>query len=196
MSTCRILLAAACLTLGASALHAQKPRPFQFELGGGASFLTGDDRNWWSDGYNVQAGVVIPTPLPQAAVLVTGFYHGFSGKNRSTQTYPGAPDTLFLGDFSVLAGTVGVRYRLTSPTSASRVLPYFTLGAGAYRIESKAVLYGNHVSGADTKFGGTLGLGLDFPLGATAAFLEARVHNVFTDAGSSKLYPLTFGFRF
>jgi hypothetical protein len=51
------------------------------------------------------------------------------------------------------------------------------------------------VNGSDTKFGGTFGLGLDAPLGSSAAFVEARVHNVFTDAGSSRLFPITVGFR-
>jgi hypothetical protein len=190
------IFALACLAVTSNKLSAQTSGPVRFELGGGASFLTGNDRSYFKDGYNVLAGVAVQTPLPQLEVLGTAFYHGFGGKWKSDQVVVGAPDTLRLGDFSVLAGTIGARWRFIQPTSAARVRPYMTLGAGVYRIESEAELYGNRVNGADTKFGGTFGLGFDMPLGTSAAFVEARVHNVFTDAGSSRLYPVTVGFRF
>lgn len=180
----------------AKVLPAQVSRPFRFELGAGASFLAGDDRAWFHDGYNVQAGITIPTSLPQLTVLATGFYHSFSGKWKSDQVVAGAPDTLRLGDFSVLAATAGLQWRLNSQPTGSGISPYATLAGGAYRIESKAELYGNRVSGSDTKLGGTFGVGLSFPVGTTAGFVEARVHNVFTDPGSSRLYPITFGIRF
>lgn len=185
------------LVTGARAASAQAAsRPFTFELGGGASFLAGDDRAWFKDGYNAQAGVGIPTALPQLQLQGAVFYHAFGGKWKSDQVVVGAPDTLRLGDFSVLAATVGARWRMTNSTSTEAFRPYATVGAGAYRITSEAELYGRRVSGSDTKFGATFGLGMDISLFANALFVEARVHNVFSDVGSARLYPITLGFRF
>ena len=194
----RALVAASCLALGfPRSVHGQIAHPLQFVLGGGASFLVGDDRKFYHDGYNVQAGFSMATPNPQLSVDATVFYHGFKGKGVSDQVVAGAPDTLRLGDFSVLAGTIGARWRLTDAArSASRLVPYLAFGGGVYRIESEAQLYGQHVSGADTRAGITTGLGLSFPLGASTGFVEARVHKVFVSGGSSNLYPLTFGVRF
>jgi opacity protein-like surface antigen len=197
MSRRHTFLTIACLLIaGARTTVAQTTRPFKIEVGGGATFLTGDDRTWFKDGYNVQAGVGIPGALPGLELLGTVFYHGIGGKWKSDQVVAGAPDTLRLGDFSVLAATAGARWHFLDLQSTMPVRPYATLGAGIYRIESKVELYGNPASGSATKFGATFGFGLDLPIATNALFIEARVHNVFTDAGSSRLYPVTVGFRF
>jgi hypothetical protein len=200
MFNSRAIVFFACATLGgAPAVRAQTTRPFSFELGGGASFLAGNDRTFYHDGYHVQAGISIPVSAVsrQLSLGANVFYNSFRGKGVSDQTVPGGPDTLRLGNFSVLAGTVSARWLFIDPTPVARgIAPYLTLGGGVYRIESEAELYGRHVSGSDTKPGATMGLGLAFPLAGTSAFVEARVHDVFTEGGSAKLYPLTFGIRF
>lgn len=173
--------------------HAQTPRPFRLGLAGGATFLGGEDRDFFHDGFHVAGSVRINVPAAQIGLRLEGAYSGIGGRNKSTQMTPGGPDTLLLGDFNVLSGTISASYDLAPP---SPTRPYLLVGGGIFRTEAEAVKYGQPVSGTATDFGLTAGLGLNFHLGGMAAFAEARVHNIFGDGGSARLYPLSVGVVF
>ena len=185
----------ALFAVGATPLAAQSvARPFTLGLSVGPTMVTGEDRDFYKLGYHLQGNVSVPLPAWSAAVRLEAMYHKLPGKHKSDQVVAGAPDTLFVNDLSVLAATVNAQL-FTAP-AASPVRPYVLVGTGPYRVESELEVYGQRRSGADTKLGVTGGAGLAFSLGATKAYAEIAVHNVFAEGGSARLYPLTIGFTF
>lgn len=191
----RSLLAASLVLLafltGAAPALAQTPRPFRLGVSTGITFLSGEDRDFFRDGFNVQGLVTVNVPKLQIAVRGELTYNSIGGRNRSTQTMPGGPDTLRLGDFSVLGGTVSAVYHVSPPGRPARF--YILGGLGVFRTEAEATLYGQPVTGSETDLGLTGGFGLDFQLGGLRLFAETRLHNVFGDGGSGRLYPLIVG---
>lgn len=182
----------AVMTLTAS-LQAQAPRPFRLGLGGGVTLLSGEDRDFFRDGINLAGSVRIAVPALQIGVRLEAAYNGIGGRNKST-SQTGGPDTLRLGDFNVLAAMLSASYDLSRTPGPTR--PYLLAGFGVFRTEAEALKYGQPVSGTTTDFGVTAGLGATFRLGGLGAFAEARLHNIFGDGGSARLYPLTFGLIF
>lgn len=197
----RLLFAAALLVAGASArLGAQTaaplpPRPFNFALAGGTALVTGEDRDFYRPGYHIQGSVGVPLPARfRLSLRADAMYETIPGRNRSTQTYPGGPDTLLIGDMSVMSGTVSAIYHIGR--SQTGVRPYVLAGPGIFRVESKGTLYGQPAEASDTRFGVSAGGGVAFPMGPVTGFAEARVHNVFAEGGSARLYPIVFGVQF
>ena len=168
-------------------LVAQTSRPFQFGIGGGMTFVTGEDRDFYKDGFNVQGTVSVDVPSLQIAARFDLMYHRLAGKEAAVG------DSLVLGDFSVLAGALSAVYAFSPGAS---VRPFVSGGFGVYRSEAEAVLYGNPVSGSATDFGIVGGFGLQFTAGRVRPYVEARVHNIFGDGGSEQLYPITVGVFF
>ena len=179
----------------AATLSAQSPvRPFSLGIAGGPTFVTGEDRDFYKIGWHVQGSVGVPIPGWSMALRADAMYHRVPGRNRSTQTVAGAPDTLFIGDLSLLGFTANALLYTGSPTSLVR--PYIIAGFGPYRIENKAVLYGQAVTATATKMGVAGGIGISLNALVTRLYAEARVHNVFAEGGSARVYPLTVGFLF
>ena len=176
-----------------SRAQAQTPRPFRLAVSGGATLLAGEDRDFFRDGFNLAGSVRVNVPAAQIGLRFEAAYHGVGGRNKSDQTVPGGPDTLLLGDFSVLSATVAAAYDLVPPSPAR---PYLLVGGGLFRTEAHAVKYGQPVRGTATDFGVTAGVGVNFHLGTLSAFAEARVHNIFGDGGSARLYPVAVGVVF
>ncbi|HET7456242.1 MAG TPA: hypothetical protein VFJ74_01220, partial [Gemmatimonadaceae bacterium] len=81
----------------------QAHRPFHVAVSGGASFVTGEDRDFYKVGFNGQLSAIVPLRTLGFALRADVSFLGVPGRNRSTQTYPGGPDTLFIGDLSVMA---------------------------------------------------------------------------------------------
>lgn len=175
-------------------LWGQSSRPFELGIGGGITFVTGDDRDFYKDGFHLQGSVGLDIPVWGLAARLDVMYHKLPGKDVSDQTVPGAPDTLFVGDFSTIAGALSALYYLTAAETSVR--PYINFGIGLYFSEQDAVKYEQPVSGSSTDFGLVGGLGLRFGLGPLSAFAEARIHNIFGDGGSAQIYPLTIGAMF
>jgi hypothetical protein len=179
----------------AAKASAQTPvRPFTLGIAAGPTFVTGEDRDFYRTGFHVQGSVGVPIPGFSMGLRADAMYHRIGGRNRSTQTFPGGPDTLLIGDLSLLGFTANVQLYTGTPTSLVR--PYVIAGAGAYRIENKAVLDGQPATATATKIGVTGGVGITVNALVTRLFAEARVHNVFAEGGSARVYPLTVGLFF
>lgn len=176
----------AILATAAPPLGGQVPRPVQIGLGAGLTLLTGEDRDFWNDGFHAQGTVTVNLPTLPIGLRAEVAYHRVGSKDRST----GSADTLVLGDLSVVAGIASVVYHFSPP--ASPVRPYVLVGAGLFRTEADAVLYGTSVSGSSTDFGMALGVGARFG----RLFAEGRLLNIFGDGDSAQLYPLTVGVVF
>ena len=193
----RILTIALALSgaFGIAALSAQTPvRPFTLGIAAGPTFVTGEDRDFYRTGFHAQGSIGVPLPGLSMALRADVMYHRVDGRDRSTQTFPGGPDTLLIGDLNLLGFTANALFYTGSPTSLVR--PYVIAGVGPYRVENKAVLYGQHVSASATKLGVNGGIGISVNALVTRLFAEARVHNVFVEGGSARVYPLTVGFSF
>ena len=190
------LIALAVSVIGTAApLSAQMPvRPFKLGLSAGPTFVTGEDRDFYGTGFHVQGSVAVPMPAWSMVLRADAMYHHIGGRNRSTQTFPGGPDTLLIGDLSLLGLTANALFYTGSATSLIR--PYVLAGFGPYRIENKATLYGQPTTATATKMGVTGGLGMTVNALVTRLFVEARVHNVFADGGSARVYPITIGLFF
>ena len=200
----RLLVTALAVAAAAARLDAQTvtaapapipPRPYTFSVAGGTALVTGEDRDYYSPGFHLQGSVGVALPARyRLSLRADAMYERVPGRDRSTQRYPGGPDTLLIGDLSVLSGTVSAVYHVGGLQRAVR--PYVLLGPGLFRLEQEGVLYDQPVSGAESRFGVSAGGGVAFPVGPLAAFAEARVHNVFADGGSARLYPIVVGVQF
>jgi hypothetical protein len=188
----RPLLAAVTITslIVVAPLEAQTTRLFNFGVGGGVSFLTGEDRDFWNDGFNIQGSVIANISTLPIAVRLDVTYQGLAGKDAST----GVADTLFIGDLSVLSGTLNAVYHFGSAERSTR--PYLLGGLGIYRTELDAVLYGQDVSDSTTDFGITGAVGLSVSIASVSAFIEARAHNILSEGESAQIYPVTVGVVF
>ncbi len=112
-----------------------------------------------------------------------------------------ALSTAASGSTSILSGVAGVQFDLVQ---LGPLRPYVTAGLGAFRLSDNLDDGALVPDGADTnttKFGIDGGAGLALRLGRLDGFIEARVQNVFTEAGlvdakSIRSVPLTFGILF
>ena len=177
----------------AAPLGAQVPRPVQLGIGIGLTLLTGEDRDFFSDGFNAAGNVTVNIPAARIGLRAEVMYQALRGKDRGLGP-PGGPDTLVLGDFNVVAGIASLVYHLSPPLSPAR--PYVLLGGGLFRTEADAVYYGTPVSGSSTDFGIAVGAGVRFRVGGVRLFAEGRLHSIFGEGESARVYPVTVGVVF
>lgn len=186
------LVVCVCL-LTTATLSAQTKRPFTLGLGAGLTLLTGEDRDFFNDGLNLQGSVGVPFSKAGIDLRFDLGYHSVSGKDRFTAPPPS--DSLQLGDFKIIGLNASAQYYL-SPVPTAPVRAYVIAGIGMYRTEAKAVKYGQPVEGSSTNFGAAGGLGLTLRLGGMRPFVEGRIHNIFGDGGWASVYPITVGLLF
>lgn len=78
--------------------------------------------------------------------------------------------------------------------------PYLLVGLGAYHgrigVSEDATREEVMDTRSATSLGGSLGAGLEVPIGRVAAFVEARQHQAFRRERGSAFVPLSFGLRF
>ena len=83
--------------------------------------------------------------------------------------------------------------------------PYITASLGAFHVKGEADSSGVSVSNTQTRFGIDGGVGVKLGLGHAHGFVEARLENVYTEAGwnpavsslkNARFIPVTFGLSF
>lgn len=166
------------------------------DVAAGASVPVGNYLNGLSTGYNVTVGLGMVNKTSPMGFRIEGMYNelGFPGGGASHR---------------IAAGTANLTYDMQG-MSGSPVSGLYVIGGVG--------LYGSYVRGTDqqgfnfdntstqTNFGVNGGLGYRFPLTDMTAFVEARLHYVFTNSntfgdpnyqpGNASFIPITFGISF
>jgi opacity protein-like surface antigen len=142
-----------------------------------------------------------------------GVYHNFGSPTYAsprlfalTSPAPIPAGTTFHGDNSLMAGIANLVWEFAAESGA-RLRPYALGGAGIYRVTTGESCTGNCGDFYEGKvkfnrIGFNIGAGLNFDVGATGMFLEARVHMVPKasrlqgESVSAQFVPISLGILF
>jgi hypothetical protein len=155
--------------------------PIAFGVTAGASKAIGD----FSDGLNLgyHGGALAQWSSPTMPFGIRGdvVYHRFSAKDVDA-------------NISFTVGTLNAVWNFPMEKDA-QVVPYLIGGVGYYHASFSCDECGGE-SDSDNKFGINGGAGVTIPLSGFSTFIEARVHNVFTDGGATRFVPISVGLMF
>ena len=159
-------------------LSAQAAKPVTIGVAGGAAIPLGDFADAYNTGYNGTVSLGLSSLGTPIGIRFEGMYNKFLGRNDVSINQP---------DARVIGGTANIVYGLPGVG----IRPYLIGGAGYYGLKPDVP---NIES--ENKFGLNGGVGALFPLSGFNAFIEARLHHVFTDVSSTQFIPVTFGILF
>ena len=168
---------------GAANLANAQANPIAFGVTAGATKAIGDFSDAVKLGYH--AGALVQWNGPTLPIGIRGdvVYHRFSVKDIDANE-------------SITAGTVNAVWSFPMEKDA-QVTPYLIGGVGYYHASFSCDGCGTgETSNSDNKFGINGGAGITIPLSGFNTFIEARVHNIFTDNGSTRFVPISFGLMF
>jgi hypothetical protein len=173
-----ITLAATAVISTGVQLSAQSPKPVSIGLAVGAAIPLGDLSDFTNTGYNATASLGLTSVGTPIGLRLEGMYNKFLGRDDVGPNQP---------DMRVVAGIANLVYGLPGVG----IRPYLIGGAGYYGVKPD-------VSGfeSENKLGLNGGIGAMFPLSGFNAFVEARLHHVFTDVSSTQFTPVTIGILF
>jgi hypothetical protein len=175
------LTSAAVLLTGVQ-LSAQSMKPVTLGIAAGAAIPIGDFANAYNTGYNGTVGLGLSSVGSPVGLRFEGMYNKFLGRNDTGED-PRANQP----DSRVIAGTANLVYSLPG----QGIRPYLIGGGGYYsRKDDQAN------ASSVNNFGINGGIGAMFPLSGFNAYVEARIHDVFTDVSSTQFIPVTFGILF
>ncbi|CAN5895796.1 hypothetical protein BH23GEM9_BH23GEM9_31060 [soil metagenome] len=149
-----------------------------FGIGAGPSFplsVLGDE---FETGYHVQLSAgLAPASLP-VGLRFDGAYNYFPEDD---------------GHFRVISGSANAVLALPM----SGLSPYIIGGLGVYnsRGEHDDEVEAGHGHESVTNLGGNIGAGIRFALPGLSVFVEARLHNVFSEGEQVRFIPLTLGIQ-
>jgi hypothetical protein len=168
MKKATMFVAALAAVMVAAPAEAQM-RTATFGVGGGPTLPIGDLGNVYDTGWHVQGSFALaPMTLP-FGVRVDLNYTNFPHGDHSD---------------SMLAGIVNGMFALP----AAGLRPYLSAGVGAYNSK--------HDDQSETDIGVNGGAGLQFGMFGMNAYLEGRLHNLFTEGASSRFIPISVGIMF
>lgn len=172
--------AAAVATFVAMVPAAGAAGQVQLSVAGGPSFPVGHLGDEFQLGYRVQTSAGLSVPLP------IGF--------RVDAAYTHFPETH--GSFRNISGTANGIVNL----GGIGVSPYLIGGLGVYNSrvshDEDDEHDHDHADGSTTNLGVNFGAGVRMPLPGLTLFVEARLHNLFSEGEQTRFIPLSFGFAF
>lgn len=167
-------LTATAVMLAGVQLAAQSSKPVSFGIAAGAAIPIGDFSNGYDTGYNGTVALGISSVGTPLGLRFEGVYNKFPGKGNQP-------------DARIIDGTANLVYSLPG----QGITPYVIGGVGYYSLKVDVPSLD-----AVNKFGLNGGVGALFPLSGFSAYVEARLHHVFTDVSSTQFIPVTFGVMF
>lgn len=171
-------LATTAVLLTGVELSAQSSKPVSLGIAAGAAIPISNLSDGFSTGYNGTVALGLSSVGSPLGLRFEGSYNKFIGRNDAFNSNP---------DYRIIDGTANVVYALPG----AGITPYLIGGGGYYSL--KEDLPG---LSSINKFGINGGIGAMFPLSGFNTYVEARVHDVLTDNGSTWFVPVTFGIMF
>ncbi len=177
------VLAIAVLGTNASA---QSAKSISFGISGGAAIPLGDFSDFYTTGYNGTVSLGMKSVGSPIGLRIDAMYNRLSVKDDATITIPGAG---LVESASIASANANLVYMLPG----TGISPYLIGGGGIYSTK----LHGDNLDiDSENKFGINGGIGAAFPLSGFNTFIEARLHNVFSDGDATQFIPVTFGISF
>jgi Outer membrane protein beta-barrel domain len=170
--------AAAAVMLTGVELSAQSSKSVSLGIAAGAAIPVSDFSDAYSTGYNGTVALGLSSVGSPLGLRFEGAYNKFIGRNDIGLNQP---------DSRIIAGTANLIYSLPGVG----IRPYLIGGGGYYSLKVD-----RPNAQSVNKFGINGGIGAMFPLSGFNTYLEARVHDVFTDVSSTIFVPVTFGILF
>ena len=181
------LVAAAAVAVFSSTSSAQSAKSMSVGIAGGAAIPVGDFADFYTTGYNGTVFLGFRSVGSPIGIRIDGMYNKMSVKDDASITLPG------LG--VVEAATISsANANLVYSLPGTGISPYLIGGGGIYGL--KLDVDGANDPDMETKFGVNGGIGASFPLSGFNTFIEARLHHIFSDNGSTQFIPVTFGISF
>ncbi|MGI9043166.1 MAG: outer membrane beta-barrel protein [Gemmatimonadaceae bacterium] len=175
-------VAAAAITIFGATASAQSTKAVSIGISGGAAIPLGDFSDFYTTGYNGTISLGLKSVGSPIALRLDGMYNRLSVRDDVTISIP--PNG-FVESASIASANANLVYALPG----TGIMPYLIGGGGIYSTK----LHGDNIDrDSENKFGLNGGLGAAFPLSGFNAFVEARLHHVFTD-GATQFIPVTFG---
>lgn len=171
-------LAASAVMMTGVQLSAQSSKPVSLGIAAGAAIPLGNLSDAWSTGYNGTVALGLSSVGSPLGIRFEGSYNKFIGRNDGVLNQP---------DFRIIDGTANVVYALPGVG----IRPYLIGGGGYYSLKKDVSNLGSV-----NKFGINGGIGAMFPLSGFNTYVEARIHDIFTDMNSTWFVPVTFGIMF
>ena len=175
------LAAAAVPALSATA-SAQSAKPISLGISAGAAIPMGDFADFYTTGYNGTVSLGLRSVGSPIGLRIDGMYNRLSVKDDASIILNGA----LIESASIASANANLVYNLPG----TGMTPYLIGGGGVYSTKLHA---DNFDTDSESKFGVNGGLGAAFPLSGFNAFIEARLHHIFSDGSSTQFIPVTFG---
>jgi hypothetical protein len=176
-------LAIALIAVGPFDAAAQSVLPFapgRVSIAGGPTFALGDLGDVVDAGYHASLSAGVSVPLLPVGLRIDGMFTQF-------------PESDGDANFRVLSGSVNGVVSIPSIGFS----PYLIGGIGFYNSRFTADGEGPaRADGSTTDVGANAGVGLRVGLPGLALFGEMRLHNLFSDGGSTRFAPLSLGISF
>jgi hypothetical protein len=182
------------VSLSSAALAAS---PFTFGVGGGITMPTNDTGDVLQNGFHLRGLAEMHVPE-----LPFGLRGALGYQKMNVKDALQAASGVTNGQSQILSGMGGITFPLMS---TGPIRPYITASLGAFHIKGQADSSGVSISNSTTRFGIDGGAGVKFGMGAAHGFVEARLENVYTEAGwnpevqslkQARFIPVTFGLNF
>lgn len=149
---------------------------FHFGLGGGFSVPVNHVKDTLENGYALQGFVALMLPGSPFGLRASANYQKFDGKGAFTTSAGAGVGTIASG-----LGNVSVYLLRSGP-----VRPYVSAGLGAYSVGSTTTVNGADSTDSSIHFGVNGAAGAEFHFSrSVAAYLEARLENIYTETGFS-----------
>jgi hypothetical protein len=180
----RWILAAACLSIAASAEPLGAQSPISLGLGGGPSLAQGDLADRVNTGWHALATAELASPMHPWGLRLDVAYNRFEFSDEVEPALGGE------GNQTAGSATVNVFYRL--PKVTWPIQAYVLAGLGAYLTECSL----GPGCESRVRYGWNYGLGAKFFFLGLENFVEIRGHRTKSRAIDVHYFPLTIGILF